>query len=118
MCGIAGLVSFTDHRADPALVGRMPERLVHRGPDDEGLVALGPAVLGVRRLSILDPTPAGHQPMTSRDGRYTIAYNGEIYNFWSLPTSSPRLDTRSRRRPTQKSFSRPTRSGARPASNA
>ena len=84
MCGIAGLVSFTDHRADPALVGRMLERLVHRGPDDEGRVALGPAVLGVRRLSILDPTPAGHQPMTSRDGRYTIAYNGEIYNFLEL----------------------------------
>ena len=84
MCGIAGLVSFTDHRADPALVDRMLERLVHRGPDDEGRVALGPAVLGVRRLSILDPTPAGHQPMTSRDGRYTIAYNGEIYNFLEL----------------------------------
>ena len=84
MCGIAGLVSFADRRADPALVDGMLERLVHRGPDDEGRVALGPAVLGSRRLSILDPTPAGHQPMTSRDGRYTIVYNGEIYNFLEL----------------------------------
>jgi asparagine synthase (glutamine-hydrolysing) len=84
MCGIAGLVSLTDHRPDPALVGRMLERLVHRGPDDEGHVALETAVLGMRRLSILDPTPAGHQPMTSRDGRYTIVYNGEIYNFLEL----------------------------------
>ena len=84
MCGIAGLVSLTDHRPDPALVGRMLERLVHRGPDDEGRVALDAAVLGMWRLSILDPTPAGHQPMTSRDGRYTIVYNGEIYNFLEL----------------------------------
>src|ERR1035437_5874630 len=84
MCGIAGLVSFADRRADPALVDGMLERLVHCGPDDEGRVALGPAVLGSRRLSILDPTPAGHQPMTARDGRYTIVYNGEIYNFLEL----------------------------------
>jgi asparagine synthase (glutamine-hydrolysing) len=62
----------------------MLERLVHRGPDDEGRLALGPAVLGTRRLSIIDPTPAGHQPMTSPDGRYTIVFNGEIYNFLEL----------------------------------
>ena len=109
MCGIAGLVSLTDQRPDPALVGRMLERLVHRGPDDEGRVALDAAVLGMRRLSILDPTPAGHQPMTSRDGRYTIVYNGEIYNFLELADELTALDY---------TFSRPTQRGARPACNA
>ncbi len=84
MCGIAGILSLTDQRPDPALVGQMLERLVHRGPDDEGCDALGPVVLGMRRLSILDPTPRGHQPMTSADGRYTIVHNGEIYNFLEL----------------------------------
>jgi asparagine synthase (glutamine-hydrolysing) len=84
MCGIAGLVSLTDRPPDGALVDAMLERLIHRGPDDEGCVDLGSAVLGMRRLSILDPTPAGHQPMISRDGRYTIVHNGEIYNFLEL----------------------------------
>jgi len=84
MCGIAGLVSLTDQVVDPALVQAMLARLVHRGPDDEGCVALNGATLGMRRLSILDPTPAGHQPMVSPDGRYTIVYNGEIYNFLEL----------------------------------
>jgi asparagine synthase (glutamine-hydrolysing) len=84
MCGIAGLLSLTDQRPDPALVDRMLARMVHRGPDDEGRLELDGAVLGMRRLSILDPTPAGHQPMTSPDGRYTIVFNGEIYNFLEL----------------------------------
>ncbi|MGD0408761.1 MAG: asparagine synthase (glutamine-hydrolyzing) [Candidatus Limnocylindrales bacterium] len=84
MCGIAGLFSLDDRHPDPALVERMLRRLVHRGPDDEGCDELGPVVLGMRRLSILDPTPRGHQPMTSPDGRYTIVFNGEIYNFLEL----------------------------------
>ena len=84
MCGIAGLFSLGDRDPDRALVESMLDSLVHRGPDDEGCAALGPAVLGMRRLSILDPTPAGHQPMSSPDGRYTIVYNGEIYNFLEL----------------------------------
>jgi asparagine synthase (glutamine-hydrolysing) len=84
MCGIAGLVSVAGQPPDRALVRGMVGRLVHRGPDDEGLAELGQAVLGMRRLSILDPTRAGHQPMTSPDGRYTIVHNGEIYNFLEL----------------------------------
>jgi asparagine synthase (glutamine-hydrolysing) len=84
MCGIAGLVGLGDRDPQQSLVESMLDRLVHRGPDDEGCVALGRAVLGMRRLSILDPTPAGHQPMSSPDGRYTIVYNGEIYNFLEL----------------------------------
>jgi len=84
MCGIAGILSVTGREPEPALVERMLERLVHRGPDDSGCDVMGPAVLGMRRLSILDPTPRGHQPMTSADGRYTIVYNGEVYNFLEL----------------------------------
>ena len=84
MCGIAGILSLNDGRPETALVEAMLGRLVHRGPDDAGCAALGPAVMGMRRLSILDPTPRGHQPMTSADGRYTIVYNGEIYNFLEL----------------------------------
>jgi len=84
MCGIAGSVALGDRRPDPVAVQRMIDRLSHRGPDDEGCASLGPAMIGMRRLSILDPSPRGHQPMTSADGRYTIVHNGEIYNFLEL----------------------------------
>jgi asparagine synthase (glutamine-hydrolysing) len=64
----------------------MASTLVHRGPDDEGSWAdpRGEVAFGFRRLSILDLTPEGHQPMTSEDGRYTVAFNGEIYDFAAL----------------------------------
>ena len=62
----------------------MLARLVHRGPDAEGSAALGPLAFGMRRLSILDPTTRGNQPMRSADGRYCIVHNGEIYNFLEL----------------------------------
>ncbi len=62
----------------------MTETLRHRGPDDGGLAELGAAVLGHRRLSIIDLSPTGHQPMTTPDGRLTLAYNGEVYNFQEL----------------------------------
>lgn len=84
MCGIAGTLSLSDARPDAAAVDRMLACLVHRGPDDGGCVSLGAAVLGMRRLSILDPGVRGHQPMTSADGRHTIVHNGEIYNFLEL----------------------------------
>jgi len=58
--------------------------LAHRGPDDEGLYQRGAAVLGHRRLSIIDTSPAGHQPFTSDDDRYTIIFNGEVFNFLEL----------------------------------
>jgi asparagine synthase (glutamine-hydrolysing) len=84
MCGIAGLVGLGARRPETRPVDAMLEKLTPRGPDDVGCVELGPAVIGMRRLSILDPTPAGHQPMTSPDGRFTIVFNGEIYNFLEL----------------------------------
>lgn len=82
MCGIAGYLG--DY--PPELLPRMASRISHRGPDDEGLFADVQAGIGLahRRLAILDPTPAGHQPMSSHSGRFTITYNGEIYNFPGL----------------------------------
>jgi len=86
MCGIAGFVDFTgrDSLEDLADVGlSMAGALRHRGPDDEG-VWVDPdarAVLAHRRLSIIDLSAAGHQPMASASGRWMLTYNGEIYNF-------------------------------------
>ncbi len=84
MCGIAGFFDPKKRISDPAgALGLMTDAIFHRGPDDSGEwfdPAAGVA-LGHRRLSILDLSPAGHQPMSSPSGRYVIAFNGEIYNF-------------------------------------
>lgn len=84
MCGIAG---FVDPRTAPELraesVGRMCAAMVHRGPDDAGIESPGDATLGMRRLAIFDPAN-GHQPMRSPDGRFTLVFNGAIYNFRAL----------------------------------
>jgi asparagine synthase (glutamine-hydrolysing) len=87
MCGIAGLLAPPGspiERAERA--ANMAATLVHRGPDDFGSWAdpQGEAAFGFQRLSILDLTPEGHQPMTSSDGRFTVVFNGEIYNFAAL----------------------------------
>lgn len=81
MCGIAGI--FSADRVDPALLARMAAMIAHRGPDDEGLWSDQKAGIGFahRRLSIVDLSPHGHQPMHSASGRFTICLNGEIYNF-------------------------------------
>ena len=82
MCGICGEVSFADALpANPERVRAMASRLAHRGPDGEGLWNETEVALGHRRLAIIDLSDAAAQPMTSPDGRYVIAYNGEIYNF-------------------------------------
>ncbi|MDZ7307162.1 MAG: asparagine synthase (glutamine-hydrolyzing) [candidate division KSB1 bacterium] len=82
MCGIAGIVGS----ADQALINAMTETLAHRGPDDCGTFTLAQdqVALGHRRLSIIDRSPAGHQPMTSASGRFTLVYNGELYNHREL----------------------------------
>ena len=81
MCGIAGVYHFDPGaRADEALLRRMTDLLAHRGPDDSGLYRSGPVGLGHRRLSIIDLSAAGHQPMGSADGSVWITYNGECYN--------------------------------------
>src|SRR5712664_3119491 len=89
MCGVAGLLDFRRETPDEelrAIACRMASTLLHRGPDDAGVwvdAAAGIA-LAHRRLSILDLSPAGHQPMESPSGRYVIVFNGEIYNFPEL----------------------------------
>lgn len=89
MCGILGFFDTEQNRDRPAMheIGRaMGRALAHRGPDGEGLWQDpdAPLLLGHRRLSILDLSPEGHQPMESRDGRYVIVFNGEIYNYRDL----------------------------------
>src|SRR5262245_30218889 len=81
MCGFTALIRFDNAPPDRAAVTRMTDVIAHRGPDDFGEWLEGGIGLGFRRLSILDLTPAGHQPMESLDGRYVIALNGEIYNY-------------------------------------
>jgi asparagine synthase (glutamine-hydrolysing) len=83
MCGIGGfLISHPRPRTDlEARLWRMVAMLRHRGPDDEGVWTDGSIGLAHTRLSIIDPSPAGHQPMASVDDSVWIAYNGEIYNF-------------------------------------
>lgn len=86
MCGIVGIASWNNKLEVVQRVERMAHKLRHRGPDDEGTWA-DPALrvaLGHRRLSIIDLSSTGHQPMVSASGRYVIAYNGEIYNFEKL----------------------------------
>ena len=80
MCGIAGIYRYRGKGEDSAIVQAMLTRLERRGPDDRGVVVAEPAVLGNRRLAILDLSPSGRQPMRSPSGRYWITFNGEIYN--------------------------------------
>jgi asparagine synthase (glutamine-hydrolysing) len=79
MCGICGLVGDND----PALLERMLERLVHRGPDEEGMHHDAGVALGVRRLRVIDPT-GGHQPVRNETGSVWAVLNGEIYNYREL----------------------------------
>ena len=90
MCGIAG---FLEPAGFPVAEGEararaMADRLVHRGPDDEGVWCDGETGVGLahRRLSILDLSPSGHQPMTSASGRFVTVFNGEIYNYSAIRT--------------------------------
>src|SRR6266404_34232 len=88
MCGIAGIFEFGRGAvADARLLDRMTELIAHRGPDDSGLVLRGSVGLGHRRLSIIDLSAAGHQPMASEDGAVWITYNGECYNYGELARS-------------------------------
>src|SRR6476660_8925847 len=87
MCGIYGYLSQKEP-IDPALLRRMGHTLRHRGPDDEGELILNASDvsvgLGHKRLSIIDLSPAGKQPMANEDDTIWITFNGEIYNHASL----------------------------------
>ncbi|MBI0535533.1 asparagine synthase (glutamine-hydrolyzing) [Roseomonas sp. KE2513] len=89
MCGLTGFWSpahFGSAAAARGIVEAMRDRLTHRGPDDHGtwIDAESGIAFGFRRLSIIDLSPAGHQPMASADGRFVAMMNGEIYNFAEL----------------------------------
>ncbi|MBP7777006.1 MAG: asparagine synthase (glutamine-hydrolyzing) [Acidobacteria bacterium] len=101
MCGLAGFWHPDSHAPAASLhdvVGRMADAIVYRGPDDRGTwVDEGAGVaLGFRRLAILDLSPAGHQPMVSRDDRFVVTFNGEIYNYRDLRTELEGLGARFR----------------------
>ncbi len=85
MCGIAGRVNFSpDHKVTPEQVRPMVDALRHRGPDDDGVWTHANVGLGHRRLSIIDLSPQGRNPMCNEDGSIWIVFNGEIYNFQEL----------------------------------
>ena len=83
MCGIAGKLSWTQ-RPDPDTVRRITNEMERRGPDASGFHFTDHVGLGHRRLSIIDLSDAGRQPMADRTGKYWIVFNGEIYNFLEL----------------------------------
>ncbi|RYE30290.1 MAG: asparagine synthase (glutamine-hydrolyzing) [Hyphomicrobiales bacterium] len=84
MCGIAGYLNRDGAPADGKIVAAMRDAIAHRGPDGKGLHLDGPLGFGHRRLSIIDLRAVASQPMHSPDGRWTIIFNGEIYNFREL----------------------------------
>ncbi|KTE19243.1 asparagine synthetase B [Sphingopyxis sp. H050] len=86
MCGFTGFLDRAGFTDGEALLQRMADTIIHRGPDSDGYWVDGDAgiALAHRRLAIIDLSPAGHQPMLSADGRYALSYNGEIYNHLDM----------------------------------
>ncbi|MGE0825493.1 MAG: asparagine synthase (glutamine-hydrolyzing) [Candidatus Binatia bacterium] len=84
MCGITGVFNLQGAPISSAVLRKMSDTLIHRGPGDEGIYTDCFMGLGHRRLAIIDLSAAGHQPMTTANGQYAITYNGEIYNFQEL----------------------------------
>ncbi|MDP2277877.1 MAG: asparagine synthase (glutamine-hydrolyzing) [Nitrospirota bacterium] len=99
MCGIVGIIKIDNSLIDADALRRSTDMLAKRGPDDSGIWVEEGAGMGHRRLSILDTTSAGHQPMQSENKRFVIVFNGEVYNFrelrkqLELDTSSWRSDS-------------------------
>jgi asparagine synthase (glutamine-hydrolysing) len=84
MCGLYGALSFTDRPVDSAVAVAMSEKVARRGPDDAGFWREGAVMLGHRRLSIIDLSALGHQPMHDVSQRFCIVFNGTIYNYPEL----------------------------------
>jgi asparagine synthase (glutamine-hydrolysing) len=98
VCGITGILQAPSEPVSPAVLDRMISTLRHRGPDGEGSFIEPGIGLGHRRLSIIDLSTAGRQPMVTPDGRLVVTYNGEIYNFPELRAELERLGHRFRSR--------------------
>ncbi|WP_407680403.1 asparagine synthase (glutamine-hydrolyzing) [Candidatus Chordibacter forsetii] len=86
MCGIVGQINFDKTPVSPVVLKKMTDAIRHRGPDGEGHWIEESVGFGHRRLSIIDPSPLGRQPMVSQNQRYILTYNGEVYNFRELRT--------------------------------
>ena len=84
MCGICGKFDFQGSSVSEGLLKKMCQAIAYRGPDDEGILVSPPVGLGHRRLSIIDLSPAGHEPMSNEDGSLWLVFNGEIYDFKGL----------------------------------
>ncbi|MBA3753255.1 MAG: asparagine synthase (glutamine-hydrolyzing) [Nitrospira sp.] len=96
MCGIAVAIGFKGRPIERVAVERMATSLFHRGPDDGGIYLDGSVGMGFRRLSILDLSDAGHQPMVSEDGQCVLVFNGEIFNYVELRSELRQLGHRFR----------------------
>ena len=94
MCGIAGIINLNGDGVSPVHLQAMTDALAHRGPDGEGHWIHENVGLGHRRLAIIDLSPLGHQPMLSNDARYSLIYNGMVYNHRELRAE---LETRGHR---------------------
>ena len=84
MCGIAGIIQLNDDRSHLSKIEEMTARAAHRGPDGQGVFISGKVAFGHRRLSIIDLTNRGAQPMSDELNQYHITYNGEIYNYLEI----------------------------------
>jgi asparagine synthase (glutamine-hydrolysing) len=84
MCGICGKFDIQGSSVSEDLLKKMCQAIAYRGPDDEGIMVSPPVGLGHRRLSIIDLSSAGHEPMSNEDGSLWLVFNGEIYDFKSL----------------------------------
>lgn len=91
MCGINGIIGIADISIAEKKIKAMSDAMKHRGPNDEGFYVDKNIALGHRRLSIIDLSSAGHQPMSSSDGRYQLIFNGEIYNYKELKFELQRI---------------------------
>ena len=94
MCGVNGVFWYGGGLADAAATRAQAQVQRHRGPDDAGVWAEGPAALGHRRLAVVDLSPGGHQPMANEDGSVHVVFNGELYNW---PEVMPQLAARGHR---------------------
>src|SRR3989344_8133478 len=84
MCGIAGIYNLKENPVDSFLLKKMADALSHRGPDDGGVYINKNVGLGHRRLSVIDISAAGRQPMANEDGTLRVVFNGEIYKFQKI----------------------------------
>tara|TARA_Y100001980_G_C14556160_1_gene346707 strand:- start:3849 stop:5723 length:1875 start_codon:yes stop_codon:yes gene_type:complete len=94
MCGIVGILNTNKEKVSRSILKKMTNEIVHRGPDGEGYYVDDYIGIGHRRLSILDLSEAGNQPMQSQNRRFVLSYNGEVYNFKELRSELQKLGYR------------------------